>query len=73
MGTSEKQIFTAEQLSANTRIAFANGVRVDIHAIKDGNVYYQRWAPGVESQGALDNLYRLPTAEFIRQANLALE
>jgi len=41
-----------------TRLKFRNGWSIDIHEVKQGQQYYQRWAPGVESQPWLYNLKR---------------
>lgn len=47
-----------------------NGVRIDIHMVKDDHVYFQRWPVGIMDQGVFDNLYRMPVAEFERQVAL---
>jgi len=47
------------------RLDFANGWTIDIHDEgRDGQTYYQRWAPGVVSQGFFSDLGRMDTQRF---------
>lgn len=46
------------------RLAFPNGWIIDVHYVREGVVYFQRWAPGVEIQSFFDELYRQPVAVF---------
>lgn len=48
------------------QIAFPNGHRIDVHMVESGYVCYQVWPAGVQSQSALDRLYRKPQADFDR-------
>lgn len=48
------------------QIAFPNGGQIDVHKVEDGKVCYQVWPAGVQSQSALDRLYRMPQAKFDR-------
>ena len=43
------------------------GCRIVVHEIHNDQVYFQRWLPGVESQSAWANLYRMPVAQFEEQ------
>lgn len=45
-------------------IDFPNGWGIDVHKVQDGEVYFQRWPPGVESQGMFTNLMRSPLYAF---------
>jgi len=40
------------------------GCRIVVHEIRNDRVYFQRWLPGVESQSAWANMYRMPIALF---------
>jgi hypothetical protein len=60
------------ELKPYTQIDFKNGWTVHIHEIKDGCVYLQRFPPGVENQGLLQNLRKMPISEFEAQAKEAL-
>ena len=42
-----------------------NGVSVDIHSVKDGWVYCQRWPRDVDEQEVLKNLIRMPVDDFL--------
>ncbi len=42
-----------------------NGVSVDIHSVKDGQVYCQRWPRDVMEQDFLDGLIRMPVDDFL--------
>ena len=44
------------------------GCRIVVHEIRNDQVYYQRWPPGVEWQCAWANLYQMPIAQFEEQA-----
>lgn len=46
------------------RIEFSNGWAIDIHEIKNEEVYCQRWPPGVQRQSIFANLFRMPTDQF---------
>jgi hypothetical protein len=39
---------TDRLFSVITRVEFPNGFAFDIHEFRDGQVWYQRWCPGVE-------------------------
>jgi hypothetical protein len=49
---------------AGERIDFRNGWSIDIHEIKNGEVYFQQWPPGVENQSFLSGLGRMPIPDF---------
>lgn len=46
------------------RISFPNGWDFDVHEIRNGEVFYQRWPPGIEKQRMFDNLLRTPLYVF---------
>jgi hypothetical protein len=46
------------------RLEFKSGWTIDVHKERDGETYYQRWPPGVDSQSWLSGLGRMTTAEF---------
>lgn len=48
------------------QIAFPNGSQIDVHKVESGYVCYQVWPARVDSQSALNRLYRKPQAEFDR-------
>ena len=50
--------------SVMIRAELPNGFTIDVHSIVDGQVWYQRWKPGVEQQSVFDDLGRMPVAEF---------
>ena len=41
-----------------------NGWHVVVHDVRDGQVYYQRWPPGVDEQPFMDNLSRTSIEQF---------
>lgn len=41
-----------------------DGVRIAVHDVTDDEVYYQFFPKGVDEQGFLENLYRMPRKEF---------
>lgn len=45
-------------------IQFPSGHSVVIDQISNGQVYFRRWYAGVESQGFLENLVRMPIPVF---------
>ena len=49
------------------RIEFRNGWTIDVHEIKNGEVLFRRWSPGVERQSFVQNLSRMAVDEFERQ------
>ena len=49
------------------RIEFRNGWTIDVHEIKNGEVLFRRWPPGVERQSFVQNLSRMAVDEFERQ------
>ncbi len=49
----------AREVRMAGRIEFPNGWSFDIHEVRNGEVYYQRWPPGVENQGMFANLSRM--------------
>lgn len=51
-------------MKSQMRMDFANGYAIDVDWIKDGQVGYRVWPPGVESQGFLDQLKRMPVSIF---------
>jgi hypothetical protein len=51
------------------RYAFANGWVVIVHGVKDGQVYFQRWPPGVNDQPVEAPLIRMPICDFIAAVN----
>jgi hypothetical protein len=51
------------------RYEFANGWVVIVHGVKDGQVYFQRWPPGVNDQPVEAPLCRMPIAEFLDAVN----
>ena len=44
-----------------------NGVTIHVCGLRNGEVYYQRFPVGVESQGWFENLYRAPLDWFVSQ------
>ena len=46
-----------------------NGVMIDIHEVRDGQVFYRLWPPRIEKQGMFDRLYRMPIGEFKSKLN----
>jgi hypothetical protein len=46
------------------RLCFPNGYAIDVHEIWKGQVLYQVWPPGVESQSMGERLARMPVADF---------
>ena len=49
------------------RIEFRNGWTIDVREIKNGEVLFRRWPPGVERQSFVQNLSRMAVDEFERQ------
>ena len=45
-----------------------NGITIDVHEIRNGEVLYRKWMPGVKSMPFLIGLRRMPVAEFEAQA-----
>jgi hypothetical protein len=41
-----------------------NGIVVDVHKVRDGEVYFQLWPSQIKKQGMFDRLYRMPVDEF---------
>lgn len=41
-----------------------NGIRIRVHDVANGIVYFRKWPKGIEEQGFLENLYRMPVDEF---------
>ena len=56
-----------EDIIAPGRLEFPSGHSIDVHTVRNGQVYYQVWHPGVETQSVFDCLIRKPIAEFIAQ------
>ncbi len=48
-----------------------DGVRVDVHAVRDGEVFYQLWPAGVVEQMVWERLYRRTLEDFALQAGVA--
>ena len=46
-----------------------DGWHVVVHDVRHGEVYYQKWPPGVDEQGWLDNLGRMPLELFKAQVS----
>jgi hypothetical protein len=46
------------------RLEFPNGYAIDVHEIWQGQVLYQIWPPGVESQSMWARLARMPIDDF---------
>jgi len=44
-----------------------DGVSVDVHDVKDGEVYMRKWPKGVEEQPFFQNLIRVPIPVFVEQ------
>ena len=51
-------------MSAGEMIDFKNGWSIRIHDVRDEQVLYQSWPPGVERQSFIDRLWRMSTADF---------
>lgn len=44
-----------------------DGVSIDVHDVKDGEVWVRRWPKGVESQSFFANCIRVPLDVFNRE------
>lgn len=42
-----------------------NGISLDVHEVRNGWVYVQRWPRGVEEQELLQSLIRTPVDDFL--------
>lgn len=53
-------------LMPGKRLEFPNGWAIDVHEInlQTGEVCYQKWPPGVQSQSMFANLGRMSADEF---------
>lgn len=51
------------------RLKFKNGWDLDIHEVRDGQVYYREWRPGVQHQPIIQGLCRMDVAEFTAKVN----
>ena len=57
-----------DEIKAGERLDFRNGWTIDIHAIRNGEVLYRKWTPGIERQSLVANLGRMPLCDFVAQA-----
>ena len=49
------------------RINFPTGHSIDVHAVKDGNVFYQAWLPNEVSKPMLHDLRKMDIADFEKE------
>ena len=42
-----------------------DGIRIDVHDVKDGEVYFRRWPKGVQDQLFFEGLRRMSLDDFI--------
>jgi hypothetical protein len=56
-----------EGIIAPGRLGFPSGHSIDVHTVRNGQVYYQVWHPGEETKAFFADLIRKPIAEFVAQ------
>lgn len=43
---------------------FKNGWTIEVHLVRNGEVYFRKWPPGVSSMGFLERLQRMSVRRF---------
>lgn len=61
------RMMTAEQLKPGLRLNFENGWTVDVHHVKDGEVFFRGWLPGEEVVSFPRGLRRMDVETFLAE------